>query len=163
MGIRGKGCEMGREGFGCGVDSTGAQNSEADAVLLYDGECGLCNRLVRFLLRRETTGRLNFATLQGRFGQAALKRLGLPQEDFDSLVFLPDREGDDFLQKTDGVVAVLAMLPGEWSRIASAVTLIPRVCRDAGYGLVARSRYALFGEYKPTPLPYAEWAERIID
>lgn len=163
MRIRGKGCEKWSERFGCGVDSIGARNIEAGAVLLYDGECGLCNRLVRFLLRRETTGILKFAPLQGRFGQAALGRLGLPQEDFDSLVYLPDRDGDGYLQKTDGVVAVLAMLPGEWPRLSRGLALIPQAWRDFGYGLVARSRYALFGEYKPTPLPDPKWADRIID
>ena len=59
-------------------------------VLLYDGECGLCNRLVRLLLRSDRAGRLNYAPLQSEPAQAYLRAQGLPVTDFDSLVFVPD-------------------------------------------------------------------------
>lgn len=141
-----------------------SQNREGwGAVLLYDGACGLCNLVVRFLLRRETTGKLKFATLQGRFGQAALARLGLPKEDFDSVVYLPREDGADYLLKTEGVAAVLELLPGGWPRVGRGLRLVPRAWRDYGYGVVARMRYRIFGEYKPTPWPDASWAARFID
>ncbi len=138
-------------------------SSQREAVLLYDGECGLCNAVVRFLLRRETSGRLKFAALQGRFGQATLERLGLPQTDFDSLVFLPEIAGDLFLCKTDGVAAVLKLLPGEWPRVGRGMEWVPRAVRDLAYTGVARSRYALLGTYQPTPLPEPNWVGRFID
>ena len=44
----------------------------ARPVLLYDGECGLCNRLVRLLLRADRAGRLNYAPLQSGPAQTYL-------------------------------------------------------------------------------------------
>jgi predicted DCC family thiol-disulfide oxidoreductase YuxK len=36
-------------------------------ILLYDGVCGLCNRLVQFILRRDRSGVFRFASLQSPF------------------------------------------------------------------------------------------------
>ncbi len=132
-------------------------------VLLYDGECGLCNAVVRFLLREDATGVLRFAALQGRFGQEALKRCGLPREDFDSLVYLPDAEGHVYRLRTAGVVAVLDAVGGLWRLVGWAAWVVPGPIRDAGYKLVARTRYRFFGEYVPTPLPDAGWPVRFIE
>ena len=55
-------------------------------VLLFDGECGLCNGVVRFLLRQDTAARLHFAPLQSGPAQEYLRAQGLPTADFDSLV-----------------------------------------------------------------------------
>lgn len=133
-----------------------------EPLLLYDGECGLCNGVVRFLLREDAAGVLRFAPLQSGLGQATLRRLGLPTEDFDSIVFLPDRGGQAFTQRTAGVVEVASRLGGIWRVLATVGRWVPGRWRDAGYKLVARSRYALFGEYVPSPLPDPAWAERVL-
>ena len=39
-------------------------------IVLYDGVCGLCNRLVRFIIRRDSNAIFRFASLQGAFGAA---------------------------------------------------------------------------------------------
>ena len=134
----------------------------AQPLLLYDGECGLCNAVVRFLLREDPDAVLRFAPLQSAIGQAILRRLGLPAEEFDSLVFLPDAAGDVYSLRTDGVAAVLEHLGGVWRSVAVASRLVPAALRDLGYKLVARLRYALFGVYRPSPLPDPAWAERIV-
>lgn len=131
-------------------------------VLLYDGDCGLCNAVVRFLLREDATGVLRFAPLQGEFGQATLRRLGLPTADFDSVVFLPDADGDVFRLRTAGVLAVLDLVGGAWRVAATITRVVPASIRDAGYKVVARLRYRLFGEYVPADLPDAAWARRFI-
>lgn len=58
-------------------------------VLLFDGECGLARRLVRVILRKDREGVLRFASLQGAFGQAALRARGLAPERFAELFFCP--------------------------------------------------------------------------
>lgn len=133
------------------------------SLLLYDGECGLCNAVVRFLVRCDRHGRLRFATLQGPAGQRVLRRLGLATRDFDSLVFLPEPAvaADEYQLRTDAVCAVLDRLGGGW-RVVAWLRVLPRGWRDAAYRLVARTRYRLFGEYRgPTP-PVPEQAERFL-
>lgn len=132
-------------------------------LLLYDGECGLCNAVVRFLLREDDEAVLRFAPLQSAIGQAFLRSHGMDTENFDSIVFIKDscRPDSPFYLRTDGVVHVLDEIGGVW-RIVSWLRILPKKGRDAAYKLVARSRYRLFGEYKPTPLPEPTWAERIL-
>lgn len=139
--------------------------SSSGPVLLYDGECGLCRRVVARLLRMDRRRRLHFAALQSAPAQAFLAAHGLPTEDFDSLVFIPDwthRERADFAQRTDGVIAALRLCGGGGRIFAALLALWPRAWRDAGYAWVARHRKRLFGPALP-PLPArAEDAGRFI-
>jgi predicted DCC family thiol-disulfide oxidoreductase YuxK len=133
-------------------------------VLLYDGECGLCNRIVRLLLRTDRHGRLHFSPLQGAPAQAYLRAQGLPTEDFDTLVFVPDwhRQADGaYHLRTDGMLAAGAVVGGIW-RLVTWLRVVPAGLRDPFYKLVARMRYALFGKYRPTPLPDPAWAKRFL-
>lgn len=133
-------------------------------VLLYDGECGLCNRLVRLLLRSDRAGRLHYAPLQSEPAQTYLREQGLPTEDFDSLVFVYDWEYPLVyppLLRTDGALAAAAEVGGIW-RVVSWLRILPAWLRDPFYKLIARTRYALFGEYRSSPLPKPEWGKRFL-
>jgi predicted DCC family thiol-disulfide oxidoreductase YuxK len=132
-------------------------------VLLYDGECGLCRATVRFLLRRDRPGVLRYAALQGRFAQATLRRLGLPTEDFDSLVFLPVADGAVYWLRTEGVLAVLRTLGGFWAMLARIGGRVPPAWRDAAYRVVARWRHRLTGHGGPAPENEPAAAGRFIE
>lgn len=134
-------------------------------VLLFDGTCGLCNRCVRLLLRLDRHGRLRYAPLQSDSAQAYLRSQGLPTDDFDSLIFVPDwshPERDDFLIRTNGVVAALKVCGGFAKAIGAVLGVIPTSWRDAGYKLIARWRYRIWGEWQACPLPKPEWTRRFI-
>ncbi len=135
-------------------------------VLLFDGECGLCNRIVRILLRVDRGGRLRFGPLQGPAAQSFLRANGLPTEDFDSLVFVPEwggREGKGFLLRTDGVIAALRVVGGPAGILAGVLAVFPSQWRDAGYRLVAWCRYRIFGRWRARPLARPEWAARLME
>lgn len=140
-------------------------SATAGPVLLFDGECGLCNRIVRGLLRLDRRGRLSYAPLQSAPAQLFLRQHGLPCEEFESLVFVPDwahRERSDFLQRTDGAIAALRVCGGVGRVLAAILSIVPRVVRDAGYRLIGRWRYRLFGPWRPRPLRRAEWSQRFL-
>ncbi|GAB1489751.1 thiol-disulfide oxidoreductase DCC family protein [Opitutaceae bacterium] len=133
-------------------------------VLFFDGDCGLCNRIVRGLIRLDGRARLHFAPLQGPSAQAYLRSHGLPTEDFDSLIFVPDwerRDRPDYRVRTDGVIGALRVVGGVAGLLAWIV-ILPRSWRDAAYKGVARIRYRIFGPWTPRPLARPEWAERFL-
>src|SRR4051812_31478241 len=118
----------------------------SDPVLLYDGECGLCNRVVRLLLRLDHRERIRFARLQSAAAQAYLRAQGLPVTDFDSLVFVPDWTRPtprEYLLRTNGVIAALNACGGLGPGLAAVLGVFPAAWRDAGYRLVARWRYRI--------------------
>ena len=136
-------------------------------VLLFDGECGLCQACVRALIRMDRAGRLHFAPLQSPPAQAYLRAEGLPTRDFESLVFVPDwtrRGAGGPRRRTDGLFEACAVVGGFGRELAN-LRALPRWARDLGYRLIGRSRYALFGparadrwrpEHRARMLPGAE-------
>jgi predicted DCC family thiol-disulfide oxidoreductase YuxK len=124
------------------------------AVLLYDGVCGFCNRLVQFVIRRDREGSLRYAPLQGRYGQAALKRHAELQG-IDSVVLLvtSPRDGvEHAFVRSNAVLRLAAYLGGLW-RILQLARLIPAPLRDLLYDALARRRYAIFGKRDQCVVP----------
>ncbi len=128
-----------------------AKASTGGPVLLFDGECGLCTALAGWALRRGRGAGLCVAPLQGVTGQALLRALGLPTEDFDTLVFVVDQAYPEsgHALRSDGVLAVLSAAGGGWRALARVLRVIPRGWRDAGYRGVARVRKRVFGGPRP--------------
>ena len=136
-------------------------------VLLFDGECGLCNRVVRMLLRIDADGRLRFAALQSPPAQEFLRVHSLPMNDFDTLVFVPDwsRRNDpgvSFFLRTAGAIAALRSCGSAGRLLAGLLAIFPAALRDAAYRLVARVRHRIFGSWRACPLPRPEWAARFL-
>jgi len=134
-------------------------------VLLYDGECGLCTAMVRFMLMRDRRGVLRFAPLQGPTAQAFLRARGLPTSDFDSIVLVEDlgRADTEYWFRTAGVLRALEAMGGGWRRVARVLRVFPASWRDAVYRMVARVRYRLFGRGRPTEPLDPRWAGRVLE
>lgn len=133
-------------------------------VLLFDGACGLCQRVLRVLLWLDRGKRLHFAPLQGEAGQAFLREVDLPTNDFDSLVFVPDWQAPAprrYLRRTEGALQALRTT-GRWGRWLGVLRVLPGAWRDAGYRLVARWRYRLFGAADPGRLRAYPWGGRLL-
>lgn len=134
-------------------------------VLFYDGECGLCNRSVRYLLRMDRNGRLHFAPLQSDLAQSYLRWHGLPTEDFDSMVLVPAwerREQAEYALRTNATVAALKLCGGFAKGLGTVLGWVPSSWRDAVYKVVARWRYKIWGKWQTCPLPKREWTRRFI-
>ena len=142
-----------------------ASRATADGpIILYDGVCGLCNRLNRFVLARDRPGRFRFAALQGALAGEILARHGRDPRDLDTLylVLAHGRPEERLLRKSDAALWILRELEGPW-RAAGALRVVPRRVRDLGYDLVARTRYRLFGRYDSCPLPEPRHRARFLD
>ena len=126
----------------------------SNPIVLYDGVCGLCNRAVKFLLKRDRHDRLRFASLQSDFAATLLQRHGLDHHDLDTVyVVLNHGQTDEtLLAKSDAILLFAKAIGGIWN-IARLVKIIPRPIRNWLYDLVARHRYQVFGKYESCMLP----------
>ncbi len=131
-----------------------AQASEP-LLLLFDGDCLLCDGVVQWLAAHDQQDRLRFASLQSALGQRLLRAHGLPSEYRASVVAIAEPVA---LQESAAVLQVLQALGGYWRVLAFGGRLIPSFLRDALYKFVARNRYRWFGHRKageacalPTP------------
>ena len=128
-------------------------------LLLYDGVCALCNGAVAFVLKRDKSGAVRFAPLQG---ETAAKLLESRPElaGIDSMIWI-DPSGRAFTRSA-AAFAIARHAGGGWAVLAALGRIIPAVLRDALYDGVARTRYRIFGRYDDCPVPRPEHRSRFL-
>src|SRR5690606_18980148 len=109
-----------------------------EALLLYDGVCGLCDNVVQFLLARDPDGRFRFAPLQGPTAKRVLARHGIDASDLDTFHLVRDvgLPTERVLSRGRGASATLRHLGGGWGLLGSALAVLPTFLVDVGYRLV---------------------------
>ncbi len=122
-------------------------------IVLYDGECGVCNRFVQFLLRADVNQKLQYAPLQGSTARDLLKVV----PDLTTMILVD--EGIAF-DKSTGAIRILATLGPLW-KPTKVFLCIPRFLRDGIYDLIARNRHRLGGN-SPCPLPSPDQKKRFL-
>jgi len=141
-----------------------SRDEQVTAVILYDGLCGLCNRAVRLVLKRDRKGGFRFASLQSSAGREILARHGIEPNALDTFYVVRDfgLAGERVLSKSSAAVHVAARLGGVWQS-AALLRVLPSRVRDWVYDTIARHRYRMFGRYDTCPLPEARYRARFID
>ena len=134
-------------------------------LVFYDGVCGLCDRFVQFLLRRDRGARFKFAPLQGELASRVLPARGRDPSQLDTVYVVTDLGSADsrVLERSAAVLYAMGQLGGVWRVAARLAAAVPRPISDAVYRFVARVRYRVFGRYDACPLPRPEWRSRFID
>ncbi len=130
-------------------------------IIFFDGECGLCDRVVRTLMRADRAGLLRFAPLQGRTAGLLLPE-ALRREALEStLVYYREGPGphSQRLVRDEAVLAVCDDI-GAPLRLLTIFRLLPRPWRRAAYRWVAGHRHHL----APTAcaLPSAPRDDRLL-
>lgn len=130
----------------------------AGEIIFFDGECGLCDGFVRFVLRENHAAQpFCFAPLQGR-----LVRETIPD---DARAKLPDSIvlacGQRIVVKSEAVLYVLARLGGLWTLTSTILRPVPSRIRDAAYDAIARLRKVISRtKTDACPLMPAPWRMR---
>lgn len=137
----------------------------SNPIILYDGVCGLCNRLVEFILKHDSRDRFRFASLQSDLAGPILERHGAAPEDLDTMYVLIDhtQPGERLASRSDATVVILQELGGGWGTLGLALRMLPRWVRNWGYNLVARNRYRLFGKFETCPIPSEKDHRKFLD
>ena len=118
-------------------------------TILFDGVCNFCNASINFIIDRDSKSIFKFAALQSEIGQEFLKRNGLKQDTFDSVIL--EKSGIIY-QKSDAALEIARNLDGFW-KILYVFKIIPFFLRNPIYDLVARNRYRIFGRTDACRLP----------
>lgn len=137
----------------------------SNPIILYDGVCGLCNRFVQFVLKRDHRDHFRFAALQSTFARTILQRHGLNPDLLDTVYLVVDygQSSEHLLSRNAAATAVLEELGGLWRFWATLLDLLPKSFRDWRYNLVARNRYRIFGKRESCPLPDPKDRPKFLD
>ena len=134
-------------------------NPPTTDVIIYDGECGLCDRFVSFVIARDREARLRFAPQQGAWARRRLADSGL-SERASSTVIVATADGR-VLERAEAVFHVLRQLPGPWPA-AAWLHWLPRGLNNWGYDQIARRRLRFFGRLDACRLPSPSERRRFI-
>jgi predicted DCC family thiol-disulfide oxidoreductase YuxK len=131
----------------------------AGPIVLYDGDCGLCHRSVRWILRHERDHDVRFATLQGP--TAAALRVTHPNiPNVLSTVVLV--ENDRAYLRSKAFLHVARHLRAPW-RWAYAFRWMPGPLLDLGYRFIAAIRFRVWGHAQACDLPAPDQRARFVD
>jgi predicted DCC family thiol-disulfide oxidoreductase YuxK len=127
-------------------------------ILLFDGHCNLCSAWVQFIIKRNPTKTIRFASLQSRAGRALMDAHNIDQNYIDSLVFIEEKR---LSMSSTAALRTLSYL-SSWESQLKLLLIMPRPLRDIVYRFVARYRYVWFGRREQCMVPTAELKERFI-
>jgi predicted DCC family thiol-disulfide oxidoreductase YuxK len=133
-------------------------------LILYDGVCGLCNRGVGQILPRDPRGVFHFASLQSELARSLLRRYGRNPDLLDTIYVITgyNTESTELLSRGRAALFVIGRLETPW-RFLRVFGVLPTLVLDAGYSLIARLRYRLFGKYDACRMPDSRYAGRFLD
>src|SRR5262249_25990398 len=131
-------------------------------IVLYDGECGVCSRIVRWLLSADRHGLLHFAPLQGATAVALRRRWPALPQDPDSIVYVDGSSGTEQVSwRSEAVFRICRVLDRPWPLVA-ALAWLPRPLTDAAYAAFARRRHRFGATADLCALPSASERARFL-
>lgn len=128
------------------------------SIVLYDGECGFCNKSVQFIIKHDKHEHFHFAALQSSFAQEFLAKKNL-SANLDSIVLI---EGNEIFTESSAALRIAKKLDGFWKTLY-ALILLPAPARNFAYRLFAKNRYRLFGRQEMCELPSPQVRARFLD
>ena len=134
---------------------------EKQPILFFDGVCGLCNRVVDFVLQEDRDQKFLFAPLQGETFKALVKDHPEASAVDSAFVLCYTAQGERLLMRSDAMFYILGQLP-QFRWIARIGHFIPHPIRDAVYRLIASTRYRVWGKRDSCRLPTPEEEQRFL-
>jgi predicted DCC family thiol-disulfide oxidoreductase YuxK len=132
--------------------------ASSDSVLLFDGVCNLCNRVVDFVILRDKDKMIRFAALQSIPGKELAEKFKISPGNNDTVVYISD--GKAFV-RSSAVLHILKDIGGGWE-IMYGFIIIPSFVRDFFYDIIAKRRYRIFGKRDTCMVPSEETRERFL-
>jgi predicted DCC family thiol-disulfide oxidoreductase YuxK len=127
---------------------------EGKSLILFDGDCLLCSRLIRFLLCIDKEKILLFTTFGSSFAGLQKDTTEIPQ----SLIFINHTgiyTGSEAVMETAKSIRRLSF-------IAVILRVVPFSVRETAYRWIARHRYRIFGRADHCFIPPAGDAGRFL-
>lgn len=128
-------------------------------IILFDGDCPICNGWVRWIIKQDSRGYYRFGSLQSEESKWLSQRFGVPFFEFDSVILI--EQGRYFTQST-AVLRILRRM-NRFSVPAFMFLLIPRFFRDLIYQFVAKNRHRWNQGKQTCPIPTPEQQKRFLN
>ncbi|MFH1119443.1 MAG: DCC1-like thiol-disulfide oxidoreductase family protein [Bacteroidota bacterium] len=127
-------------------------------LVIFDGNCSLCNSLVGLLLKFDRNKKIHFTSVNSSVFMQAIDNLNTNEKPPPSLFYINQKgvftQSEAFLE--------IALNMGVFPVIIRIISLIPVAFRDVVYRFVARNRYRWFGNTEQCIIPSQQDADRFL-
>lgn len=134
--------------------------SDNKKIILFDGECNLCDWSVQLLLKNDPHDFFRFASLQSDFGKKVQREYGIDSLKMNSVILIDDYV--NFKSKTSAVFSMICSMGRLWP-LFNVFWVIPRFIRDWVYVFVTKNRYTWFGKKNTCMIMTDNIAHKFID
>lgn len=127
-------------------------------IVLFDGVCNFCNRMVNFAIRNDKKGKLKFAPLQSEAGkQLKIDFQILPTE--DTVVFIENGKTYKYAKAAIRICKYL-----DWPvKVLYVFIIVPSFISQPVYKWFAKRRYKWFGKKESCMIPTPEIRARFLN
>lgn len=126
------------------------------SILFYDGYCGLCNKVVHWLLKNHINETIYFASLQSSIAQKLLQKQDL---NLDTVVFY---QAGQIYKKSQAISLLLIYCQTPYPFLGKLLTIVPAFVSNFFYDRVAQVRYKTFGQFDHCPLPPLKYRKQFL-
>ena len=112
-------------------------------LVFFDGTCGFCHRMVRFLILRDRRGALRFSPKNGTTYAATFT--DAQRASFPESMVIKTADGRTLFRSASNI-RLLRRLGGGWWVLGSLMWLVPAPLRNWGYDVVAHRRHRLYAK-----------------
>ncbi len=127
-------------------------------LVVFDGDCVLCSRSMRMLVKLDKARRFHLTPAQGDLGRSLYRACDLSTDNFATYLVVADNR---VFERSTAIVAIAKRLAWPW-KAGAALIIVPRPIRDALYDLVARHRYRIFGRRDACGIKDAALQDRLV-
>lgn len=123
------------------------KKSKRKYIILFDGNCKLCNNVVNFISKNDSSEIFCFVPLESEKAIEYLSRYKKENVNKGSVLLI---QNEKIFTKSNAVLNILKSLDGLWP-LFYVFIIVPGFIRDPVYDLIAKYRYRWFGTIKGNP------------
>ena len=133
-------------------------NAETHPIILFDGVCNFCNRMVNFAIRNDKKGKLKFAPLQSEIGVNLKKQFQISPT-ADTVIFIENGKSYTYAKAAIRISKYL-----DWpAKAFNVFRIIPSFISQPLYKWFAKRRYKWFGKKETCMIPTADIKARFLE
>lgn len=119
-------------------------------IILFDGDCNLCQASVLFVIKYDKKDIFRFTSFQSERGTEILEYIGINLNQIDSIILFDP--GIAYYYKSVAVLQIANELGGIFT-LATIFKIIPTEIRNKIYDYIAKNRYKWFGKKESCGIP----------
>lgn len=125
-------------------------------IVFFDGNCGLCNSFVDFLMKEDRNDILKYSALQGETAKSYINTID--SSNLKTVIFFS--EGKIFT-KSDAIIEIFKSMGGIW-RLFVVLKIFPKKFRDFFYEIIAANRINWFGQMETCRMPTEKERDKLL-